>query len=107
YRVPLLVEELPYSPQQVDVFRPIVAAASPALERFDFRKLGFPEPQHMGWKVKFLRDFSVSAKGSARFTGAPRGGRRVRPCHLSPMAPSPPARKQQRSCRHSCRRDPD
>src|SRR5215472_14026092 len=36
--VSLLIEELPDPPKQVDVLRPIVTAAAPALERFDFRE---------------------------------------------------------------------
>ena len=111
-RVPFLVEKLPDPPQQIDILRPIVTAASPAFERLDFWKFGLPEAQHMCRKIEFLRDLTGATKGSARFAGTPKGRRLVRPGHLSPMAPWPmalwpPAQRQPAPRRRSLRRNPD
>src|SRR6516165_11198642 len=57
-RISLLIKELSDLPQQVNVLRPIVTAATPALERLNLGKFGFPKSQHMRRQFEFLGDFS-------------------------------------------------
>ena len=104
-RVSLLIQELSDLPQQVDVLRPIVTAATPALERLELGKFGFPETEHMRRKVEFLGNFTGGAVGGARFAGTPGGCRRVRLGHLTPRVPWPQARSA--SHRRPHRPDPD
>src|SRR6516164_7951520 len=104
-RISFLIKELSDLPQQFNVLRPIVTAATPALERLNLRKFGFPKSQHMRRQFEFLGDFSGGAKGSARFAGAPMGCWFVRLGHLTPRVPRP---QMQRACHHRPHRsDPD
>jgi hypothetical protein len=88
-RVPLLIEVLSDPPQQIDILRPVVTAATATLERFQLGELCFPEPQHMRRQIELLRDFARGAKRCARFYGAARRRRSARLGHLKPMTPWP------------------
>ena len=99
-RVSFLIKELSDLPQQVNVLRPIVTAATPSFERLNLGKFGFPKSQHMWRNGEFLRDFSGGAKGSARFAGAPVGCCSVCLGHLSPRVPWPQAQRAYHRCLH-------
>jgi hypothetical protein len=88
-RVALLMKVLSDPPQQIDILRPVVTAATAALERFHLGELCFPEPQHMRRLIELLRDFARGAKCCARFYGAARRRRSARLGHLKPMTPWP------------------
>jgi hypothetical protein len=86
-RVPLLIEELPDLPEQVDVLGPVIAASTSAFERLDLRKFGFPEPEHMRRQFEFLRNLPGRAKGSLGLARAPGSTCRVQLGHLRQRMP--------------------
>jgi hypothetical protein len=85
----LMIEVLPDPPREIDVLRPVVAAAAPTLERFDLREFRFPERQHMRRQIELLRNFAGGVKRGARFAGASGGWCLLRPGHLRPTTSWP------------------
>ena len=60
--VALHVQQVPDGGQQREVFGAVVATATAALQRLDFRELGFPEPQHVLGDIQLFGSFADVAE---------------------------------------------
>jgi hypothetical protein len=54
---------MPNSPQQLEIFRPIIAATTATFHRFNLGKLLFPEAKHVLGDIQLLRDLADGAEG--------------------------------------------
>src|SRR5262245_8780655 len=62
-RVALAVQEVADAAEEIDVVRPVVAAAAAALHRADLGEAAFPEAQHVLRHVEIVSDFADGAEG--------------------------------------------
>ena len=93
-RITLLIEVLPDLPQQIDVFRPIIAPAATALERFDLREIWIPRSAAHAPADRVPRRLRRSCERRAAICLARRtGAGSSRPRHLKPTAPWPQRRR--------------
>src|SRR6516164_10605531 len=83
--VAFTVKQMTDAAQQVDVVRPVIAAAAAAFHRLDVGETAFPKPQHVLRHVDFIGDFADGAERVRRLLHdhGPRA-------HDASAAPSPP-----------------
>src|SRR5690606_21915461 len=62
-RVAVIVEQMADAFQEVDVFRPVIAAAASPLHRLNLRKPRLPETQDMLWEIEVFGDLADGSKG--------------------------------------------
>src|SRR5262249_15292702 len=96
--VALAVEEMADAAQELDVVRPVVAAAAAALQGLDLRETRLPEAQDMLRKIKIVGDFADRAEGFGTFR------QDTPPDPLAPASPtSSSIRPRPVSTRHNAR----
>src|SRR5690606_11038877 len=76
--VTVLVQQVAYAAQKLDVFGTVIASPATALQRPDLGKLALPEPQDVLRNVKFLRHLADGTEGCGGLLYAARHGFRAR-----------------------------